>query len=349
MFTRSAVILLLAVFCPSAPAGQLTLKNGDRITGTIVRSDGKTVTIKSTYAGEINVAMSAVESIVSDEPLAVATADGSTVVGPVATECGTLAVNSAPARSVSVPLAAVAALRSKAEQALFERRRDAEIYQLWSGTVDTGFSLTRGNSDTTTFTAGLNATRQTAKDKITVYATNVFARNSTSGTAITSASAVRGGARYDVNVSDRVFMFGSLDLEHDRLQRLDLRSVLGSGFGWHARKSERTNLDVFGGATLDRENFDTQPDRTTSEALVGQELSHKLASRMTVRQRLAFYPNLNDSGEFRLNVDTTAVTPITKWIGVQVTVSNRYVSGVEAPGHRNDVLVATGLRFTFAD
>lgn len=350
MSTRALFALLfLSVAAPSALAGQIKLKNGDRITGAILRSDGRTVTIKSSYAGEINVAMSEVDSIVSDEPLAVAMKEGATVIGPVATECGALAVRSSSGAAVSVPLAAVVALRSRDEQALFERRRNAEIYELWSGTVDTGFSLARGNSDTTTFTAGLNAARQTAKDKITVSATTVFAQNSTTGTAVTSASAVRGGGRYDVNVSERVFMFGALDLEHDGLQRLDLRTVLGSGFGWHLRKSERSSVDVFGGATVNRENFAVQADRTTSEGLVGEELSHRLTRRMTVKQRLAFYPNLTDRGEFRLNIDTTAVTPITKWVGLQVTVSNRYVSGVLPPARSNDVLVTTGLRFTFAD
>lgn len=351
--------LLLAALCaaalaPAALGGQITLKNGDRVTGTVVKSDGKTVTVKTTYAGDLTVQMSAVASITSDEPITVATSNGQSLTGPVTVDGGalagaTLVVRPTPTTPVTVPLAAVTALRSTSEQAAFERRRDADILELWTGTVDTGFSLTRGNSDTTTFTAGLNATRQTQDDKITVYGTSVFAENSTTGTAVTSASAMRGGGRYDANITPQVFAFGSLDLEHDALQRLDLRSVLGSGFGWHARKSERTTVDVFGGATLNRSNFASQPDTTTSEGLVGQEFSHKLASRMTVKQRLSFYPKLSDPGEFRLNVDTTAVTPITKWVGLQVTVSNRYDSSVLAPGKASDVLVTTGLRFTFAD
>jgi hypothetical protein len=115
------------------------------------------------------------------------------------------------------------------------------------------------------------------------------------------------------------------------------------------RISGGTTLDLFGGATVNRELFSAQSDRLSGEALVGQELSHKLTPRVTIKQRLAFYPNLTQPGEFRLNVDTTAVTPIAKWVGLQVTVSNRHVSGPIAPARNNDVLVTTGLRFTFAD
>ena len=35
-------ITLLGCCCDSAVADQLTLKNGDRLTGSVVRSDGKT-------------------------------------------------------------------------------------------------------------------------------------------------------------------------------------------------------------------------------------------------------------------------------------------------------------------
>src|SRR4051794_23554386 len=131
---------LLAALCAAALStaafgGQITLKNGDRITGTIVKSDGKTVTIKCAYAGDLNIQMSAVASIVSDEPISVATADGKTVTGPLSTEGAALAVRTSPFKPVSVPLAAVAALRSKSEQALFERRRDADLFELWTGTV----------------------------------------------------------------------------------------------------------------------------------------------------------------------------------------------------------------------
>ncbi len=341
-------LLALLLFVAPAAAGQITLKNGDRITGTVLRSDGKTVTIKSEYAGEINVALSAVASIDSDETLAVSTPDGKVVMGAISTASGALTVRAADSRTVALPFASVAAMRSPADQAAFERRRDADFLDLWTGTLDSGFSLTRGNTDTTTFTTALNASRTTPRDKVTVYATSVYSKNSTSGASVTSANSVRSGGRYDLNVSPQVFAFGSLDLERDAFQSVDLRSVVGSGFGWHARKTQRTTLDVFGGATINRENFSVQDDRTSGEALVGQELSHKLTSRVSLKQRLALYPNLTDRGEFRLNVDTTAVTALNKWVGLQVTVSNRYVSGPVAPANNNDVLVTTGLRFSFA-
>ena len=50
-----AMTAVLCVLANSAQADQLTLKNGDRISGTIVKSDAKTLLIKTEFAGDVNV------------------------------------------------------------------------------------------------------------------------------------------------------------------------------------------------------------------------------------------------------------------------------------------------------
>jgi hypothetical protein len=42
-------------------------------------------------------------------------------------------------------------------------------------------------------------------------------------------------------------VLGRSGLEFDEFQKLDLRVVLGGGFGWHILKTERTAFDFFGG------------------------------------------------------------------------------------------------------
>ena len=56
---------MLCFFAGSVMADQVTLKNGDRLTGTIVKSDGKTLLIKTEFAGEVNVQSDAVSAMVS--------------------------------------------------------------------------------------------------------------------------------------------------------------------------------------------------------------------------------------------------------------------------------------------
>jgi len=58
----SVLSFLLAV---PAWADQVTLKNGDRLTGTISKSDGKALVIKTDYAGDVTVKFDAIQGITS--------------------------------------------------------------------------------------------------------------------------------------------------------------------------------------------------------------------------------------------------------------------------------------------
>ena len=46
-------ITLLLCCSDSVVADQLTLKNGDHLTGSVVRSDGKTLVVKTELVGEV--------------------------------------------------------------------------------------------------------------------------------------------------------------------------------------------------------------------------------------------------------------------------------------------------------
>jgi len=58
------LLLLLWVCAGAARADQVTLKNGDRLTGEIVKSDGKTLLMKTEFAGEVNLKWDAIAAIV---------------------------------------------------------------------------------------------------------------------------------------------------------------------------------------------------------------------------------------------------------------------------------------------
>ena len=64
-------IALVCCFCVALPAEQVTLKNGDRVTGTIVSMDGKKLTVKTDYAGAITIDRDAVAQFSSQQPMVV--------------------------------------------------------------------------------------------------------------------------------------------------------------------------------------------------------------------------------------------------------------------------------------
>ena len=339
--------VLVSLLCPAAFADQVSMRNGDRLTGAVVRYDGENLILKSEFAGEVKIRWDAVEQLSSEGPLYVDTKDGRVVVGRVTTAGGAFEVQTADAGRVALAKGDVRLIRSKEEQAAFEAAEARVKRAVWSGAADAGLSATRGNADTLVVSLGSQAARTTQKDKLSLHAASLFARNSTSGVSVTTAEAVRGGARYDRDVSDRLFGFALTDLERDKFQQLDLRLVFGGGLGHHARRTERTRLDLFGGASYNREKFSTGLTRNSVEALAGEELSYKLSDATTLAQRGVLYPNLSEFGEYRVAFDLTGVTRLTRRLGLQATVSDRFQSNPLPGIKKNDLLFTTGIRMTF--
>jgi putative salt-induced outer membrane protein YdiY len=335
---------LLCVSAAIASADQVTLKNGDRLTGTIVSSDAKTMLIKTELAGSVTVQWDDVSSIVSSQPLYLGLKDGQTVAGTVTTADGTFTVTTNAAGKVEVPKASVTAVRDAAEQRAIDN---------WSGILDTGLSLTRGNSATLAFSLSAKAARLTKRDKISVYSTAIYASDDTTPPSRTTAHAIRGGIRGDFNVSERWFVFGLADFEYDQFQDLNLRNVLGGGLGYHVIKRATTTFDLFGGGDYEQEyfsattTFPTGLTRKTGEVLAGEELNMKLNDRFALTEKVSLFPNISDSGQYRFQFDATAATKLKTWLSWQITFSDRYLSN-PLPGLKgNDELLSTGLRLTF--
>src|SRR5713101_7426107 len=82
--------LLLAgmLISTNAFADQVTLKNGDRLTGEIIKSDQKILVLKSEFAGVVTVQWAAVDTITSTQTLHVGLKDGQTIVGTATTSDG---------------------------------------------------------------------------------------------------------------------------------------------------------------------------------------------------------------------------------------------------------------------
>lgn len=347
------VLMLLCLVALCTRADQVTLKNGDRLTGTIVKSDTKTMLIKTESAGDVTLHWDAVTAVTSSRPLHVQLKNGQTLSGAVTSTDGNLEVVTSSGR-VAAPKDSIVAIRNDSEEQSYERLEHPRLTQLWSGLLDTGLSETRGNSSLLAFTLSAKATREAPRDKITAYVNSVYATDNTTPPGRTTAHAVQGGARLDYNLTPRFFVFGLADFSYDEFQHLDLRSVLGGGFGVHLIKNDNTTLDVFGGGNYNREKFSPNPplvptsiSRNSAEILVGEELSWKLNQRVSFSERFSAFPNMSDIGQYRFQFDASAATKLKNWLSWQITFGDRYLSN-PLPGLKsNDQLLSTGLRLNF--
>jgi Protein of unknown function, DUF481 len=358
------LVLFLTMFATTVFGDQVTLKNGDRLSGTIVSGDGKTLQIKTDFEGDVTIQWDAVVGIESTEDLHVTLKDGKTLAGKVKTADGNFDVAGAtPAATGSAPKDAIVAVRNDAEQKTYDINQEhlehPKFTYFWSGFFDTGLALTRGNSETASYTFSGKAIRETDRDKLTVYSNYIFANDDTSTPATTTANLFEAGARGDLNVSAKTFVFAFGDFQTNQLQHLSLRQVYGGGIGYHIIKNERTLFDVFGGGDYDRDSFSaytiTNPtpppplvalagyNQNSAEVIVGEEFDSHLTKRTMLNERLSFYPNLSHTGNYRIQFDTSLSTKVKAWLSWQTTFSDRYISYPPFGLKGNDLILSTGF------
>ncbi len=342
-------IPLIAIMASFVLADEIRLKNGDRLTGTIVKADGKSLVLKTDYAGSITIAADQIERIASEQPLYFSLGEEKTVVGKVEAREGKYEVETKDAGKVEVAAAEIKAIRSEAEHEAYIASLNPSWFDRWNGGLDFGFNLTTGNTRTNTIALGSNLSRVTRRDKTSLYAAYINARNKNNGVTETTANAIRGGARYEIGLTSRLSAFGFGDFEFNEIQLLDLRSVLGGGLGYDVIKNDRVVLQAFGGGSWNRENFSTGLKRNSGEILAGQDLTLRLSSRMLFKERFQYFPNMTETGEYRLTFDSTLSTKITSWMNWNVTVSDRYLSNPPLGSKNNDLLFTTGVGVTLTD
>jgi putative salt-induced outer membrane protein len=365
---RVLVSLLLIVLGASlAQADQVTLKNGDRLTGKIVTGDGKTLLLKTEFTGDVTIQWDAISSIESTDDIHLTLKDGTKLAGKITTQDGKFVVASpAATTAANVPAASkdtVVAVRNDVEQKAYdlaaERMAHPKFTYFWGGLFDTGLALTRGNSSTTTFTLASKAVRDTPRDKLTLYGNYIYGKDSSTPPDRTTANALSAGVRGDLNLSPRLFVFAFADYQTNALQHLDLRQVYGGGFGYHVIKTDRTVFDLFGGISYERDAFGQYvllgppltvipaSNTNSAAAVFGEEFDTKLNKRSSLTERFSVYPNLSHTGDFRSQFDTSLVTQFKAWLSWQVTFSDSYIN-YPPPGLKaNDMLLSTGLRVTW--
>lgn len=336
---RIAVVMV----CMLQPvwADNVVMTNGDQFTGTVVKlEDGKLV-LKPAYSDPIALVWNDVARLTTTEPLVLPTAKRNLSVTGVERTASGLVVTASSGRMI-LSTADVTVLRSPADQQAYEASLHPNWSRPWAGAVNVSFALARGNSQLATFGTGLSMARKTRTDKTALYLSTLYSRNA----GVTTANTTAGGARYDHNLNPRTFVFATGDFSSNGLQNLDLRSILGGGFGWHAIATPRQTLDVLGGLVWTHEKYSPAPTNSFAALDLGEQFTSKLGAASVFTEQAFFYPDLQHSGNYQFSCDSTLGTKIWKVFSWQTTFSDRYTSFPPAATKKNDLVLTTGLGIT---
>jgi putative salt-induced outer membrane protein YdiY len=341
-------------------ADTVTLKNGDHLTGTVTQLLGGKLTISTSYAGALNISFDEVTEVKLDKPLLLPLEDrvnGKKVEISAIDRTATGFDVTTATGTQTFASGAISTLRTAAAQEAYEATLHPNLSHGWAGSANVSLGLARGNASTTSLGTGVNLARPTLKDKTSLYYNSLYSHDSI--LHATTANATGAGIRYDRNLNPKVFTFATADFAVDALQFLDLRSVLGGGFGWHAVNNPKQQFDVLGGVVWTHENYSSVavsatnptfiPAETNSFAALdlGQQYTRKIGKASMFTEQAYIFPDLGDTGQYRFTLNSSLSTKISSFLSWQTAATDVYVTNPQAGTKDNDLLITTGLGISF--
>jgi putative salt-induced outer membrane protein YdiY len=247
-FIRLLCVLCVFSFGLPVVADEVYLANGDRISGTVVKKAGDTLTIKTDFAGEIGIAWDKVVSVSTDVPVVVQLDDATLIAGTLARSGdGTVSIEGSNlVQAGQVPVARVALINPPAPQ------NGVKL----SGRANVGVYIAKGNTDKEAYHGDIESVARTKQNRFTAGA--IY--NQALDDGMESENNAMAYLKYDHFFTEKWYTYANTVLFKDDFADLNLRSSLGLGAGYQFVESELTNLSLEGGLSYVNEDFDLAPD-----------------------------------------------------------------------------------------
>lgn len=248
----AALVILITVTVGNVSADEVRLKNGDHITGKLIRMENNTLIFKTSYAGEISVKWMEVASIQTDEPIHIILGNETSTRG-IAVPSGEGKVQ-VKADDIEEPL------KIDLTQMKTINPKPPEPALKVNARVNVGLTAQRGNTDTDNYYVDGNFVARTEKNRYTIGGEYNLEKTDDEKTA----NHALGYVKYDHFLSEKWYLYSNALFESDEFKDLDLRTALGVGAGYQFLETELTNLSLEAGLSYVNENYDEAEDDSFS-------------------------------------------------------------------------------------
>jgi putative salt-induced outer membrane protein YdiY len=334
VFVSVVFLFGLALNAAGARADEVVLVNGDKMTGTVVKVEGGKLTLKTEYAGAVEIQADKIKSIITDHPAEVHLVGGEVLKGKIkTTEEGKLSVEPSPERTAStVEMSKVVAINPPPKP-------PAKL----TGNISLGGAYQTGNTDRRSFSAAADASIKGERDRFGIR----FLFNYAEEKEEVTARNTYGSLKYDYFFTKQFYGYLGLEMLRDRFKDLNLRTIVGPGVGYQVWDDPVKFLFLEGGiAYYAEDRRDAEDDSWVAARLAGA-FRYTLSKYLTFSDRLEIYPSLANANDFTLRNEAAILSPI--GAGWSLKLANIIEYDNDPPKYisKTDMTWILGLQYSF--
>ena len=314
----------------------VTLPNGDRITGEVVRLDRGRLEFKTDDAGTLYLEWDKLATVQATRAVEVVTQDGLRLLGslgPAASRTLTVVGSDGP---VSVAMAEVTIMR----------QIGSSFWSKLDGSIDAGYSYTK-SSGVGQLNVNWDTYYRTPAARARLALSLSETRQDDEPEPDDRGSLEASYLRYPWQ---RWFISAAGRFETNKSLGIELRSQAGAAFGPRLVNSNRGQLGLGLGLVVNNEQGVDVDTTQNVEALVTLQGAYYTYDRPRTNLDLGlqYYPSLSDPGRRRLQLDAGVKRELWKDFFVAFTLFNTYDSRPPNPeSNTNDVGVVTSIGWTY--
>jgi putative salt-induced outer membrane protein len=164
---------------------------------------------------------------------------------------------------------------------------------------------------------------------------------------VSSANQLRLAARSDYLFHPRVSVFTSAAFERNTFAGFDRRTDENLGLSWKALMATWDSLNVdLGGVMTQQSNVDGTSRSFPAGRLAGA-YKHAFSKASYFQQLAEYMPDLESTGEYRVNSESSIVAPLSSHAGVKVGYVVRYNSLPPLGFGSTDRVLTSGIQVSF--
>ncbi len=333
-----SMIVCVVALTTVVQADEIHFRNGDRLSGEIVRlTDGKLV-LKSETAGEVTLNLADIQTFSSESALTIRLKDGTVLHQPVAAaQPDEFAVEEGETlRAQTFPLAQIESINKPKPK--------------WTGSISGSVASTHGNTKADSVTGSLSVTRRSEKDRTTANADYARAEQEDRDTGVdeTIENWWRATARYDYFFTEKFFGFLNGRYEKDDVAKLDRRVIVGGGGGYQWVEREDLAFSTNLGLASLYEKFDNVDDSDSQISLqAGYDFNKTLWKNFKFLHDLTYYPSLEKFSDYYLTTTAELRATMIKNLFASFRVIFNYDATPAPDQGSTDVKYLLGVGLTF--
>ncbi|KAF0095463.1 MAG: putative salt-induced outer membrane protein [Puniceicoccaceae bacterium 5H] len=324
-----------------AQAAEVTLSNGDKLTGEVLRVEDDKIILLSPILGEIEIPDLGVTIVYGENETPVMVQPAEEPEPEVTPEDMTAAAVAAEEEAAPAVDPTSGAPIGEDEQKqleevwwhpnhLFSWLAPYYPFTEWDNSIDVGFKLENNVTDKTQILLAAETSRKFTDIELTLYGQYRYSEDHPeSGEKNVTENQRQSYFRYRHDISDRLFFQSRTDYKSDEIAGIQGEYQQNVGVGYRWLDSEQWKASVTPSLGYQRRDYETLPTEDQFLGTLFQYLEYQISSRLKFKESATFRSNISNPEDYSFDFQASLENRLAAYLNMKIRYDFQYDQAVD--------------------